>query len=282
MPDFRILDTADEHPKMRIAGPAAVGLWAMAGARAMRDLTDGWVSEHYVAGWPNGKRHAATLVKVGLWSREERRGVPGYQFHDWGQVQRTAAQIETERARSRDRKAASRGPSRSRAPSAVTADVTAGHNRDITWDNPVPTNGTPAGRPLAVTAESRKPPYPQHPEGVSGEGSSGWQRAGVATIPPEQPNEQGEEHERQPCGRRHSSADPCGGCGQARRSQTDQDRADEQRRRAAQAVVDACGMCDRDGFLHEVGSARPVSPYTKCDHHTDHRQQVADARDEAS
>jgi hypothetical protein len=93
MPDFRVAETAPEHPKLRAAGLAAAGLWSLAGGYAMRELTDGWVPDYWVKSWPSGKKHAATLVKVGLWTLAERNGAPGYEFHDWTDYQRTAEQI---------------------------------------------------------------------------------------------------------------------------------------------------------------------------------------------
>ncbi|GAA4845648.1 hypothetical protein GCM10023201_41250 [Actinomycetospora corticicola] len=83
----------------------------------------------------------------------------------------------------------------------------------------------------------------------------------------------------QPCGRRHSPDERCRRCGEAREARAaDADRA----RRDAAAAVSACRMCDGDGRLLEVGRFLPVSPTAWCDHETDQRQQVADARDEAS
>lgn len=99
MPDFRIADTAAEHAKMRAAGPAAVGLWAMAGAYAMNPahLTDGWVPAYWVISWPSGKKLASTLVKVGLWREEARDGMQGWLFHDWTDIQRSADEIAAEK-----------------------------------------------------------------------------------------------------------------------------------------------------------------------------------------
>lgn len=99
MPDFRVADTAPEHPKLRAVGLPAIGLWAAAGAYAMRELTDGWVPEYWVLTWPGAKRHAAALVGIGLWERKPNdHGMPGYQFHDWSDYQRSAEQLATERA----------------------------------------------------------------------------------------------------------------------------------------------------------------------------------------
>lgn len=103
MPDFRIADTAPEHAKLRAAGPAAVGIWAMAGAYAMRELTDGWVPAYWINTWPQGRKYAARLVYVGLWTQEDRGGIDGYRFHDWSGYQRSASQIQRDRAQARDR-----------------------------------------------------------------------------------------------------------------------------------------------------------------------------------
>lgn len=128
MPDFRVAETAPEHPKLRAAGLAAAGLWSMAGGYAMRELTDGWVPDYWVQTWPAGKKHAATLVKVGLWTPQERSGIPGYRFHDWHDIQRAAAAIHAERAEGRERARRSREKRRSgerpaEASDAVTPDV---------------------------------------------------------------------------------------------------------------------------------------------------------------
>lgn len=113
MPDFRVAETAPEHPKLRAAGIAAAGLWSMAGAYSMgaAQLTDGWVPDHWVQAWPGGKKAAAKLVEVGLWMRETRRGMSGYRFHDWHDVQRSVSQIEDERAAARERARKSRSKS---------------------------------------------------------------------------------------------------------------------------------------------------------------------------
>lgn len=108
MPDFRIDETAPEHRKLRTAGLAAAGLWAMAGAYCMKEGTDGWVPAYWVGTWPTGKRQAGVLVKVGLWSVEERDGLDGYRFHDFLNYQRSAASIDDERRKARERMTALR------------------------------------------------------------------------------------------------------------------------------------------------------------------------------
>lgn len=93
-------------------------------------------------------------------------------------------------------------------------------------------------------------------------------------------------HPVQPCGRAHDPDQACGRCGQARRAGQAAERDADAERLAADRDAErrrrACTMCDADGRLLEVGRFLPVAPATSCDHQTDHRQQVADARDEAS
>lgn len=116
MPDFRVADTAPEHPKLRAAGLPAAGLWALAGAYSMRELTDGWVPGYWVATWPQGARHAAALIRVGLWHPQARHGLPGYAFHDWDGYQRAAEKIRQDRISARERAEKSRRSSAARAP----------------------------------------------------------------------------------------------------------------------------------------------------------------------
>lgn len=152
MPDFRVADTAPEHRKLRTAGLAAAGLWALAGAYAMRELTDGWVPEYWVTTWPAGKRQASTLVSVGLWRREKRDGLPGYSFHDWTGYQRPADKIHEDRRKGRERAAKSRHGSGARSPerNAEPAGEDDPYVRPESHDSlPLPLEVTPVGQPGA-------------------------------------------------------------------------------------------------------------------------------------
>jgi hypothetical protein len=166
VPDFRVADTAPEHPKLRAAGIAAAGIWSMAGAHCMNPahLTDGWVPEHWVHAWAGGRRAAAKLVEVRLWTRSARGGIPGYQFHDWLSIQRSAAQIEDEKAAARER--AKRSRERSERAAQRTANVrrtdTAAHPVDNS--DPDTESGasrvTPAGRRARVHAREATTSHP--------------------------------------------------------------------------------------------------------------------------
>jgi hypothetical protein len=124
LPDFRVADTAPEHPKLRAAGLAAAGLWSLAGAYAMNPahMTDGWVPLHWVQTWPSGKKHAAKLVEVGLWREETRNGLAGYRFHDWSDSQRSSSKVEDDRRKARERmKRLREGDVRANKPEPVRA-----------------------------------------------------------------------------------------------------------------------------------------------------------------
>lgn len=63
---FKVDDTAHSHPKLRGAGTAAVGLWALGGSYAAQYLTDGIVHAHFVKTNATAPQ-VARLVKAGLW-----------------------------------------------------------------------------------------------------------------------------------------------------------------------------------------------------------------------
>jgi 5-methylcytosine-specific restriction endonuclease McrA len=72
------------HPKMIAAGPAASWLWFCGNCYAREHLTDGFIPAGMVVsltgcGHREAKRHAATLVTVGLWHETK----DGYQVHDF-------------------------------------------------------------------------------------------------------------------------------------------------------------------------------------------------------
>lgn len=245
MPDFRVADTAPEHPKLRAAGLAAAGLWSLAGAVAMRDLTDGWVPEYWVATWPAGKRHAATLVKVGLWRPEERRGIPGYGFHDWDGYQRSASQINDEKTRAKDRAAKSYANSaeslRRRKPeSAAQKNRICGNSAEILRDSlSLSLSLSPGSEVGGVSPDSNgqvdhDPPTPN--------------------LDPNNPR----------CGRHRDvpTGDPgphCRHCRDVRirveQTEPDAAGAERQARQTWRTAVDACPDCDENGKIQLPGGA---------------------------
>jgi hypothetical protein len=109
VPWFKVDDTLANHPKARAAGPAAMGLWVLAGSYASGYLTDGHVPEWYVDSWPGGRKLAARLVEVGLWNVAE-GDAGGWRFHQWNDDGRqpTRSEVEERRAYDRERKAEAR------------------------------------------------------------------------------------------------------------------------------------------------------------------------------
>lgn len=244
MPDFRVAETAPEHPKLRAAGLAAAGLWSLAGAYAMRELTDGWVPDYWVNTWPAGKRQAGVLVKVGLWQHAERRGIPGYSFHDWLDIQRSAESVHAERAEARER-------ARKRRASAKSS-----------GERPPERTGERTGEGSASVRkkshDSRALPRALPPEGSSGEGRSGSERATSANGRPR-------------CSK-HAELPPdqqvpaCGECKRLR-LEAEQHAADQEERAADEradrrARIDACPDCDEQGMrdFGELGAGRCTHP----------------------
>ncbi len=103
MPYFKVDDMLHSHPKPRKVGLEAMGLWVLAGSHSMAYKLDGFVPTYFVAAWPKGPKLAAQLVAAQLWSLAVREGAPGWQFHDWQDIQLTASEIEADREHSRER-----------------------------------------------------------------------------------------------------------------------------------------------------------------------------------
>jgi hypothetical protein len=240
MPDFRVAETAPEHPKLRAAGLPAFGLWAAAGAYAMRELTDGWVPEYWITTWPSGKRQAAALVKVGLWSREERTGIPGYRFHDWTDYQRPAAKIHEERAKGRERAQRSRARNGERHGEAADGRAPQ-HDPDV----------------RVQSHDSRALTRALTHGGSVGEGSSGSERGRDRNARPRCP-----QHAELPP---DAPVPACGACKRLRLAaeadaaqdaeQADLDRA------LRRSLIDACPACDEQGMREtSLGVARCTHP----------------------
>ena len=120
---FKIDDTFGNHPKVKAAGRAAIGLWTACGSYSSAYKLDGFVPDAEVS-TATDRKYAAQLVKVGLWHRaqddckcritERREG--GWYFHDWGDYQPTAEDIEKDREAARERQRRSRARRRQVTP----------------------------------------------------------------------------------------------------------------------------------------------------------------------
>lgn len=79
---FKVDDKLHEHRKAHKAGPAAMGLWVLAGSWSSDNGEGGFVPERVLSRWAT-KREAARLVEVGLWAPHEKEGERGWIFHEW-------------------------------------------------------------------------------------------------------------------------------------------------------------------------------------------------------
>lgn len=273
MPDFRVSDTAPEHPKLRAAGLAAAGLWAMAGGWCMQptQLTDGWVPAYWVATWPGGTKAAAKLIQAGLWVKASRDGTPGYQFHDWADYQRTRAAVEDERSKARDRMRSvrSRGVRANtpvdKSPKTITkrstSGVTEGPTRELVTqsttlatpvDNPV-TSGE--GVEFARTSGARSPNVHDsltltHTHGSSGQGGKTF--VGAHEPPPLRCPEHRDDPEPGPCGK----------CADARRTRERWTADQETRRAELAAALDTARADPRMRCAHGTDGGRYIRPDT--------------------
>jgi hypothetical protein len=150
MPHFRVDDGLHNHPKARKAGLEAMGLWNMSGSWCMGYLTDGFVPEWYVKGWPKGFALAKRLVDAGFWNPATKDGEKGWQFHEFVGPGRndTREQILADREKWRKRKQGQRD-----SPQVSPRDNT----RDTTEDNTRDTPRESYAESLHVTRDPTQP-----------------------------------------------------------------------------------------------------------------------------
>lgn len=124
MPWFKVDDQLHAHPKIARLLEAgeqraanALALWTVAGSWAAQAMSDGFVSEamarrlSLVSRW---KQAANDLERAGLWDpgAHPETGVKGWYFHDWLDLQPSAADLRNARQKARDRKRRQRAASR--------------------------------------------------------------------------------------------------------------------------------------------------------------------------
>jgi len=78
---FNVGDEEHSDPKLRAAGLDGFGLYAAAGSYCMNHLTEGFVPDWFVKGWPRGVQTAKKLIANGIWARVE----DGYRYIEWRQ-----------------------------------------------------------------------------------------------------------------------------------------------------------------------------------------------------
>lgn len=101
---LRMDDRVRTHPKIVKAGPLAGWLWFCGVCYCREHLTDGVIQDGMIPtlapGLTSAKKHAQTLVDVGLWHRTE----GGYHVHDFLDWNPSRTEIETNRAKDSRRK----------------------------------------------------------------------------------------------------------------------------------------------------------------------------------
>lgn len=102
---FKVDDGLHSHRKAIRAGVPAMGLWVLAGSWSSDQLTDGWVPNYIAARLDPGHhaKHAAALVRAGLWIPDEHEGESGWWFHQWGDHQPMAKTVHDQREAARER-----------------------------------------------------------------------------------------------------------------------------------------------------------------------------------
>jgi hypothetical protein len=145
---FRVDDTLAAHQKVRRAGVPAMGLWVLAGSYCSQQLTDGFVPEWFVTGFPNGLKYANTLVTAGLWHEATVDGETGWLFHEWEQSNPTRAHVLAEREKAKKRQQSWR---ESRRDKSISHTVTDGVTDAVS--NAAPTRPDPT-QPLESPSDS--------------------------------------------------------------------------------------------------------------------------------
>lgn len=107
---FRVDDSAHNHPKLRSAGTAAIGLWTLGGSYSAHYLTDGRVHAHFIKTNATAPQ-LAKLVKAGLWhpaghdcSRCPQPADGDYQIHDYLKYNLSRVQVLKSREKAADKK----------------------------------------------------------------------------------------------------------------------------------------------------------------------------------
>ena len=151
---FKVDDVLADHPKVIMAGNAAMGLWVRAGAWSMKHLTDGFIPEPVVPLLGTAKE-AQSLISVGLWLEAE----GGYRFHAWDGRQPSKVEVEDRRrirAEAGRKGGVNSGQSRREAKAQATVEANASLGVEANA-NPVPSRPVPELDTLYLPADSLDP-----------------------------------------------------------------------------------------------------------------------------
>lgn len=139
---FLVDDGFHSHSKARKVAakcPAALGLWVLAGSWCSEKLTDGFIPDDDLP-WilPGAVELAAELVAARLW----RRVKGGYQFHDFGDVNKSRAQVMADREAAKERMRRLRSGEQGKS----SGEVRANKHRTSRPKPEVPKGTSPVGR----------------------------------------------------------------------------------------------------------------------------------------
>lgn len=125
---FRVDDGLHSHPKVLAlfdggCAGEALGLWLLAGSWCSAQLTDGRVPASAVRRLGFGLSAAHELVRVGLWTQAEDGA---FVFHDWTSCNPSRVDVETARAKTREKVRRSRERARDARESVCASDGLSG------------------------------------------------------------------------------------------------------------------------------------------------------------
>lgn len=235
---FKVDDHFHSNRKVKKSGLEAVGLWSVSGSYCAAHLTDGFVEEWFVKEWRRGPRLAAILVDVGLWYEATREGEKGWQFHDWENYQPTKKQVEAEREKARNRKAAQRlSQGESRRDSQGDDQ---GESRVESRETPVPYPPDLPARPSLIPVVD-----------LGGE---------LTQVGPDTPSKFCSKHP-------EGTERPCAACRRAREGHEaweSAQRDDElDQRRRLKEIADNCPVCQGTNWIPDT------EPAVRCDHNAE-------------
>lgn len=99
VPWFKVSDDFHSHPKAMAAGPAAVGLWVLAGSWSSANALGGFVPDYVLPRLSEDSTALARkLVAAGLWGKVK----GGHRFHEWDErnpSEQAAKALQSDRSR---------------------------------------------------------------------------------------------------------------------------------------------------------------------------------------
>lgn len=89
---FKVDDSFFSNPKTAMLSDGATALWLRSGSWSAQQLTGGFIPARMVPMFRGSDDSVRELCDVGLWERDDERD--GYRFHDWGDYQPDAEEVD--------------------------------------------------------------------------------------------------------------------------------------------------------------------------------------------